>query len=71
MCIKICDLNDMFEDLWYGVLKLVLSWFGIRWFKTFVLTMFWIISELWESGEKIMFLNIGMSEKQIENNILN
>ena len=71
MCIKICDLNHMFEDWWYGELKLVSSWFDDWCFEIFVLTMFWIISEQWEIGEKIMFLNIQMSEKQNENIILN
>ena len=50
MWIKNCDLYDMFEDIWYGESELVLSWFDDRCFETFVLTMFWIISELWEIG---------------------
>ena len=56
---------------WCGELELVLASYDNWCFETFVLTMFWIISELWESGENVMFFNIGMSEKQNENNILN
>ena len=67
MCIKICDLNDMFEDWWYVESKLVLSSHESRCFKIFVLTMFWIISDLGGNGENIMFLNIGMSELRFEN----
>ena len=56
--IKKYNLNDIFEDWWYGELKLVSSWFDDWCFEIFVLTIFWIISDLWESGVKIM-----MSEK--------
>ena len=51
--------------------ELVLASYDNWCFEIFVLTMFWIISEQWEIDENVMYLSIGMSEKQIENNILN
>ena len=48
MCIKNCDLNDMFEDWWCGESELILSWLDDWWFKIFVLTIFWMNLDLWE-----------------------
>ena len=68
---KNCDLNAMFEDWWYGELKLVLVSYENKYFEIFVLTMFWIIPDLWEIDEKIMYLNIQMSEKGCVEMVLN
>ena len=46
MWIKICDLNDIYQIIyWYGELELISSWFDDWCFKIFVLTMFWIIPD--------------------------